>query len=217
MKHQPCVRLLGVHIDSKLNFNAHVSEICRKTGYKLNVLGRLSRTLNVESKLLLLHSFIPSYFNYCSVVWHFCDMSSTKNIEKIQERALRLIYKDFTSSYDTLRNISGKSLVYIQRLRNIMVEVYKNYNRLGPKYMQTIFESRQTRYGMRNVTCLELPSHNTKTYGFNSYKYQGAKLWNCLKEDAKLLDYVKFKKYISLWQPQPCHCSTCVLCKLQSI
>jgi hypothetical protein len=49
------------------DFNVHVSEICRKAGYKLNVLSRLSRHLDVKAKLLLLHSFILSFFNYCAV------------------------------------------------------------------------------------------------------------------------------------------------------
>lgn len=215
LKHQSCVKLLGVHIDAKLNFSNHVKELCKKAGYKLNVLGRLSGTLNQESKVLLLHSFILSYFNYCPVVWHFCDMRSTKNMEKIQERALRFIYKDFTSSYDVLRNMSLKPLLYVQRLRNLNIEVYKCFNGIGPRYMHHIFQPKNTKYNLRNVHCLEIPRHDTCKYGFNTFKYQGAKLWNSLEDDAKLLNFNMFKQFMSKWQPQQCQCSVCVLCKLQ--
>ena len=48
------VKLLGVHIDNKLDFGHHVSHICQKAGKQVNVLGRLSRVLSESNKLLLL-------------------------------------------------------------------------------------------------------------------------------------------------------------------
>ena len=35
------VKLLGVHIDDKLNFNKHINKICKSTGNQLNALTRL--------------------------------------------------------------------------------------------------------------------------------------------------------------------------------
>ena len=49
---QENVKLFGVHLDSQLNFTYHMSEICKKTGYKLNVLARLSKTLETKEKML---------------------------------------------------------------------------------------------------------------------------------------------------------------------
>ena len=43
--------------------------------------------------ILLLYSFMLSFFNYCAVTWHFYNVDSTHKIEKIQERALRSIFK----------------------------------------------------------------------------------------------------------------------------
>ena len=40
-----------------------------------------------------------SNVNYCPLVWHFCWEVDTK---KIHETALRFIYQDYNSSYDTL-------------------------------------------------------------------------------------------------------------------
>ena len=62
------VKLLGVHIDNKLNFGHHVSHICQKAGKQVKVLGRLSRVLNESNKLLLYSSFISCYFNYCCIL-----------------------------------------------------------------------------------------------------------------------------------------------------
>ena len=65
---QSCVQLLGVNIDHALNFDIHIKYICRKAGRHLNVLARLSSTLNTKEKMLLFESFILSYFNYCPLV-----------------------------------------------------------------------------------------------------------------------------------------------------
>ena len=80
------VKLLGVHIENKLNFGHHVSHICQKAGKQVKVLGRLSRVFNESNKLLLYSSFISCYFNYCCVLWHFCNNSDTLKIEKLQRR-----------------------------------------------------------------------------------------------------------------------------------
>ncbi len=36
---------------------------------------------------------------YCSVVWHFCDVTDTHMMEKIQENILHSIYDNYESDY----------------------------------------------------------------------------------------------------------------------
>jgi hypothetical protein len=33
------------------------------------------------------------------LAWHFCTDKNSKKLEKVQERALRFVYDDYTSSY----------------------------------------------------------------------------------------------------------------------
>ena len=108
IKAQNSVKLLGVHIDHAMNFDTHITEICKKAGRHINVLARLSKTLEVQEKLLLFESFILSHFNYCPLVWHNCSIANMKKIEKLQIRALRFVYNDFSSSYSELRGKAGK-------------------------------------------------------------------------------------------------------------
>ena len=215
--HQPTVKLLGMYIDCKLNFDEHVREICRKAGFKLNVLARLSKTLDEEAKLLLFHSFILSYFKYCCPVWVFCDLPSIRVIEKIQERALRFVYNDFRSTYSDLCAKSGISLLCVQRLRSLLEEVHKCVKKEGPCYMHALFMLKQNKYCLKNEISLELPHHDTVRYGFQSMRYFGAKLYNSLSYDLKSHDTTKFKKMIKCWYPSECNClnSSCILCKIQ--
>ena len=51
------VKLLGVDIDYQLNFDQHISNLCRKAGQQLNVLKRLSPFLSRLNKLTIFHTF----------------------------------------------------------------------------------------------------------------------------------------------------------------
>ena len=63
----------GVRFDSKLTFDAHNNDICKKAGLKLNTLARIKPYMDLDKRLLLNASFM-SQFNYCQLVWmcHDC-------------------------------------------------------------------------------------------------------------------------------------------------
>ena len=63
------VKLLGVHIDDKLNFNEHITKTCKSARNQLNALIRLNSFLGLKEKEVLVNSFIHSNFNYCPLVW----------------------------------------------------------------------------------------------------------------------------------------------------
>jgi hypothetical protein len=66
------VKLLGIEIDYQLNFDTHISTICRKASQQLNIIKRLGPYLNRLNKLTIFHTFILSNFNFCPLAWHFC-------------------------------------------------------------------------------------------------------------------------------------------------
>ena len=84
------VKMLGVHIDSKLNFNLHIDIICKSASNQLNALVRLKRYLGHVERLVLVNSFIHSNFNYYLLVWMFSSKKLLSKIENLQKRALRL-------------------------------------------------------------------------------------------------------------------------------
>ena len=60
--------LLGVKIDSNLNFTEHVTTLCRKANQKLHALTRISKYMSFEKKRSVMKAFITSQFNYCSSI-----------------------------------------------------------------------------------------------------------------------------------------------------
>ena len=63
-------------------------------------LQRLTGLVDYQSRKAIYTSFIASNFNYCPLVWFFTSKESINKIDKIQERALRFVLKDHTSSYN---------------------------------------------------------------------------------------------------------------------
>ena len=127
------VKVLGVVIDSKLNFSLHVSAICNKASRQLNALARISNYLDVSTRRAIYDSFVASNFNYCPPVWHFCGATNNSKLEKIQERCLRIIYKDNESPYETLLETTNTTSLVVSRLRLILLEVYKSLHQLNAK------------------------------------------------------------------------------------
>ena len=95
-----CVKLLGVEIYDNLSFEKHISTLVKQASSQLNAISRIQKFMGFKEKEILLNRFVYSNFNYCPLVWHFCSAKSVKRIEKIQERALRILYNDYSSDYE---------------------------------------------------------------------------------------------------------------------
>ena len=124
----PCednVTLLGINIDFMLKFDDRVTDICKKASKQLAVLKRLGRFLTKQGKLVIYNSFIAANFSYCPLAWHFCSVTSTNKLERVQERALRFIKNDFTSSLSELLKLTNTQPLHVRRLKLMACEVYK--------------------------------------------------------------------------------------------
>ena len=56
------IKILGVHIDEKLNFGPHISEICKRVSKQIGVLNRLKNLIPTNAKLQLFKSAIILLF-----------------------------------------------------------------------------------------------------------------------------------------------------------
>ena len=119
------LKILGVTIDNKLNFNEHINDVCNKASQRVAVIMRLRNLIPTTAKLVLLKSAILPYLTYCHLVWHFCRASDTRRLERIQERGLRAVYKDTKSSYHQLLNRANLPTLLNRRLQDICVLMYK--------------------------------------------------------------------------------------------
>ena len=96
------VKLLGVILDFKLNFDKHISTLCKKAARQINVLHRIGKHLPINCRKVIYQSFILSAFIFFAVIWNFCSELNNKKLEKLNHRALRHVYHDYDSNYEIL-------------------------------------------------------------------------------------------------------------------
>ena len=123
----PSVKLLGITIDDCLNFNEHMSSICKPTANQLNALVRLKTFLGSNEREVLVNSFVLSNFNYCLLVWFVSSSTSLGKIESLHERALRFLLNDYVSSCEQLLQKSSKASINLRNHRVLCKDLLKQW------------------------------------------------------------------------------------------
>ena len=205
----PSVELLGIDLDDKLNFNLHISNICRSSANQLNALIQLKSYLSLNAKRILINSYIISNFSYCRLVWMFSTAKSLNNIESLQKRALRFLYNDYSISYEGLLEKAGKVKMNAYRLRNLCVEIFKTINKLNPESMNNSKVKENKRVVREQYKLhLETPEWNQVTFGAKSLKVYGSKVWNSLPTHFKTSEnLIQFKSLMKNWNGNSCSCT----------
>ena len=130
----------------------------------------------MDDKLnFLINSYIISNFSCYPLVRIFSTANFSLNkIESLQKRALRILYNDYSISYEFLLENAGKIKLSV----NLCVEIYKTINKLNPKFMNSIFKVKENKRSVREQCKLNLETSesNQVTFGKKSLKLYGIKV-----------------------------------------
>ena len=203
-------KLLGVQIDNKLSFDNHVSKLCQKASNKLYALARISPYMDQSKLRTLMRAFITSQFQYCPLIWMFHSRQLNKKINKIQERALRITYKDAESTYSELLEKDCAVSIHTKNLQLLMTEMYKTKNGLNPLFMQEIFCENAIHYNLRNNNEFVQPKVKSVNNGTESIRFKGPQLWQMFPPTIRNSDSLcQFKTKIKNWYGENCPCRLC--------
>ena len=145
------VKLLGITLDNEFSCIKHVQNICRKASKKLHALYRVCKYITQNPRKVIMKAFIESQFGYCPLVWAFHGNRTLNNtINDIQERALRLVFTDYHSSYDELLKKDGSYKIHRRNLQRLATEIYKFKHNLSPEILNIIFEPKLSSYNTRS-------------------------------------------------------------------
>ena len=113
---------------------------------------------------------------------------------------MRFVFHDFKSTDEQLL-IRGSFLsISALRVKFLAIEVYRCYYGLNHVYLNELFERSPSHYNLRDPYCLVQPTFRTMKYGFRSFRYFGAKVWNTLPAHLKGIDNLaSFKTNITHW------------------
>ena len=172
-------KLLGVVVDNKLHFKAHVDQVVASINKRLYSINRLFY-LPFEIKLQFFKSFILSYFDYCiSLLIYFNAVA----IKKLSRAYYTCLFKLFNFTFENLSNTAINSFLKYHNLFSfhhrvifrLTIFIYKIKNsKIGPIQLRDWLEAttlENTRYELRsNNTVMFLADRSCLKYGDITFK-----------------------------------------------
>ena len=147
-------------------------------------------------------AFIESQFSYCPLIWMFHSRKLNKRINYLHERALRIVYNDYYSSFDRLLDMDNSFSMHHRNLQKLAIEMFKVKNNLSPSFMRKVFPQSDIKYNLRKDTHFKTENIHSVRYGLETLSYTGPKTWslvpNVIKDSSNL---TVFKSKIKVWKP----------------
>ena len=121
-------KILGITIGNKLNFKAHIINFCTVAYQKLSALCKVSNYIDSDKCKLLVNSFVKSQISYCPLIWMFCTRESNYSLNRVHERALRIISENYASSFSELVTLLNEKIIHQRCINFFMTEVFRYLN-----------------------------------------------------------------------------------------
>ena len=115
------VKSLGIYIDENLTWHSHIDKLCKKIAS--GAIKRVKPIVPQSTLLNICNSLVQSHFDYCSLVWGNCGKTLSNKLQKLQNRAARVIT---SSNYDVdqdslFHKLSWKDLKSQSRVQNSLM------------------------------------------------------------------------------------------------
>ena len=99
-------------IDETLSWSAQVEKITKKVNSELSIIRRLRDIVDYNTLITIYKSIIQPHFDYCSQVWGCLGKVLSDKLQRLQNRAFRIITREGyeTRSTDILNKVGFPDL-----------------------------------------------------------------------------------------------------------
>ena len=147
---------LGAHIDYKLKFDTHIETHCKKVGKKLHVLARVIKCMSTNQAQILMRRFIISQCSHCPLIWICHSRKFNNQINKLHERALRLVFNNKSSSFrELLERDNSVTIIQKRNIQILLTEMLKVKSRLVQEIMTENFKFKDHSYDLKKSNCIQ--------------------------------------------------------------
>ena len=182
-------KLLEVIIDTQLNFNEHIDNLCKKLTQRVTVLKKNQASFTFRSTNSLCNA--KQTMIYGSSVWVSTSVDNLNKVSSLQKGAARVIVNADTraNSVDLFREINLLAFFHEGKINQCAL-VYKRLNGVCPDYMLELLKrnidthssERQSRYGSLNFIC---PKYKREPEGARTFQVSATRFWNSLLNEIK--------------------------------
>ena len=173
-----------------------------KANRKLTILSKILTFLTFQKRRVLIKGYFESQFKYSPLMWMFHGRQVNKKINCLHERALRMIYEDSTSSFDTLLEKDMSFSVHGRNIQQLTLEMYKVPKGLAPTPISSLFLQCSNNTHSRSQSDFSIPQVNTVYFGQNSTRYLGHLIRNSIPTALRSVEsFAEFKSLIKNWKP----------------
>ena len=142
----------------------------------------------------------------------FHSRTLNNRINRLHEKALRLVYKDDHCSFEELLNKDNAVSIHHRNLQILVTEMYQVKNNLSSTIMSNIFQENNTAYDLRNKREFRTGNVRTVLSGTETISYRGPQIWDTLPNAIKhSTSLIEFKSKIKHWTPAECKCRLCCI------
>ena len=138
----------------------------------------------------------------------FHSRSLNSKINRLHKRALRLVYNDFSSTFDELLEKDGSFTVHHSNIQVLAIELHKIIHGASTSGLSDLL-SRNNNTQLRSLNKFSIPCVRTGQYGKSSLRYLAPLIWQIIPVDKKNADESTFKRLIKQWKPEQCPCRLC--------
>lgn len=194
------VRDLGVAVDSRLSLQDHIRATCKRTYHQMYLIGKIRRYIDEEATKTLVHCCVTARLDYCNSLLIGMPQRLLNQLQKVQNRAARLIKGTHRHEHITpvLRQLHW--LPIQQRIEfKCLVLVFKCLEGSAPAYLSELLLPYEPTRDLRSRSrcLLQQPTYNLVAYGKRCFSYAAPMLWNPLPETLKNCDNVDaFKRLL---------------------
>ena len=141
----------------------------------------------------------------------FCGRQENNQINHLHERALRIVYNDYKSTFENLLELDNSVSIHHRNIRLLSIELYKVKHNLSNQVMSELFNLKYINHDFRSQADFELGPIHATAYGLRSLKYFAPKIWNFVPIDIfrNSGSLSEFTTKIKSWKPVTCPRNLC--------
>ena len=98
--------------------------------------------MSLDKRKMFLKAFIESQFSYCPLFWMFHSRTLKNKINRLHEKALRIVYSDFKTNFDKL--LDGSFCIHHRHIQTLTIEIFKFLNGISPSIVNEVFQVRRS-------------------------------------------------------------------------